>query len=91
MRRFFIPRLTIFSLILLNFMLIRLILKSKRKIKTKGHMLPVDSYVHKLDIQVEKEKSRRERSISKISPQRLPRKKNDLISLTYLDYLISRL
>ena len=66
MRRFFIPRLTIFSLILLNFMLIRFILKSKRKIKTKGHMLPVDSYVHKLDIQVEKEKSRRERSISKI-------------------------
>ena len=55
MRRFFIPRLTIFSLILLNFMLIRFILKSKRKIKTKGHMLPVDSYVHKLDIQVEKE------------------------------------
>ena len=61
MRRFYI-----FTLILLNLMLIRLILKSKRKIKTKGHMLPVDSYVHKLDIQVEKEKSRRERSISKI-------------------------
>ena len=40
-RRFYIPRLTIFSFILLNLMLIRLILKSKSKIMSKGHMLPL--------------------------------------------------